>query len=764
MSESSSSNKEINDQEENQRLIDLCTLKLEKDPANQKALLLRANLYIKMSLFSLARKDLTDLQSNPVLSSTIYYLLGFISKEEGDYEDSIQQLTKAIEADDNNVNAIFLRAAVNNTIGKFNEAIDDYYLALERDSKKSTRKNIFRNIEKILGIRNPSEDDLENPNVNQFTTKGSDTIDNEISKGLHDVFRKNNQLVPRKNIFSETDLGNSTRRGTEILSNLGLKSSVIGDEVVKRRLSDFGSERDELIMGDNKLISLNLNTLGNEEDEKISPIHSNKKEIKYIEDLSGKFSSSSNSSEDENEESKKRTKGQILNISVASIESPDRQLKSPTRKRNKNENVPETFTEGNKVSSEEDVYVTQGLVARKMGNYKLSLEQFTKAIAINPRCFKAFFNRAFTYNLMKNYSQAIADYTTANSINSKSPYAYYNRGIIYSKIEEFSKALEDFTVAIRLLPSRSEFFYNRACCYKKLKDYQKALKDFSKYISTHKSSYDAFFYRGICYEYLNMLREALADFETATMLSPKQIPPYYHIANIYSILNNNEKAIESLKTILNINPNKSLAYHNIGLLYTKCGMLDEAITYFNKSIEKGPNNSVYYHNRSCAYELIGDIDQAIEDLSSAIKLDGEKAIYYNGRAFLYFKEKKYAQAIEDYTSALKIEPNNTVAYINRGVVYVAMGEFEKGIQDYNSAIEISKEEPKGYYHRAIAYEKIKGCIDKAIEDYNTVIALEPMNANAYMRRGICYENKGDVEKSYQDYEKSLLIDKILTKQ
>ena len=62
--------------------------------------------------------------------------MGCIYEKKGEFEKSIASFNKAIEADPNNVNALFSRGAVHNMSGNYQKAIDDYYLALEVDSKK----------------------------------------------------------------------------------------------------------------------------------------------------------------------------------------------------------------------------------------------------------------------------------------------------------------------------------------------------------------------------------------------------------------------------------------------------------------------------------------------------------------------------------------------------------------------------------------------------------------------------------------------------
>ena len=156
----------LSSEEENKRLIDICTRKLEKEPNSKKALLLRSNLYIETSQLISAEKDLTTLVNDSLLGSTACYLLGIIYKKQNNLEKSKQYLTISIQKDSNNVNALFLRGAILNLQGKFQEAINDYYLALEKDSLKNTRKNIYKNIEKILGS-NGFEENNESISTNQ---------------------------------------------------------------------------------------------------------------------------------------------------------------------------------------------------------------------------------------------------------------------------------------------------------------------------------------------------------------------------------------------------------------------------------------------------------------------------------------------------------------------------------------------------------------------------------------------------------------------
>ena len=136
----------MNSSENNQRLLAICSKKIEKNPYNIKALLLRSSIYIKLNDYSRAEADIFKIiQQNPNISIT-YFLLGIISKNKKDFQQSLFYFSKTIEIDPNNINALYFRAAIYNELGFFKKAIEDYYLALEKDSMKTNNKSTYKSI------------------------------------------------------------------------------------------------------------------------------------------------------------------------------------------------------------------------------------------------------------------------------------------------------------------------------------------------------------------------------------------------------------------------------------------------------------------------------------------------------------------------------------------------------------------------------------------------------------------------------------------
>ena len=66
-----------------------------------------------------------------------------------------------------------------------------------------------------------------------------------------------------------------------------------------------------------------------------------------------------------------------------------------------------------------------------------AIQDFTKAIEINPQFFGAYNNLGIAYSGIKQFDQAIKVYTKSIEINPQNANAYHNRANAYSKLNEY---------------------------------------------------------------------------------------------------------------------------------------------------------------------------------------------------------------------------------------------------------------------------------------------------------------------------------------
>lgn len=132
-------------------------------------------------------------------------------------------------------------------------------------------------------------------------------------------------------------------------------------------------------------------------------------------------------------------------------------------------------------------YCYKGTFKIKLGDNKGAIEDFTKAIELNPNDAEAYGNRGIAKVNLRDNIGAIKDFTKAIELNPNAKEAYSNRGIAKvnlgdnkGAIEDLTKAIEDYTKAIELNPNDAKIYYNRGIAKNILGDNKDAIEDFTK--------------------------------------------------------------------------------------------------------------------------------------------------------------------------------------------------------------------------------------------------------------------------------------------
>lgn len=91
-----------------------------------------------------------------------------------------------------------------------------------------------------------------------------------------------------------------------------------------------------------------------------------------------------------------------------------------------------------------DDYYNLGIYEAKQGNHEKAIEYFSKAIEKNPKDNNAYFNRAYSQQLLGGKeSKVIADYSKSLKLNPNDNEAYMNRGIIFMEEGKIDHAISD---------------------------------------------------------------------------------------------------------------------------------------------------------------------------------------------------------------------------------------------------------------------------------------------------------------------------------
>lgn len=111
----------------------------------------------------------------------------------------------------------------------------------------------------------------------------------------------------------------------------------------------------------------------------------------------------------------------------------------------------------------------EGNKAFKEKHFALAIDNYTKAIELNPSSAVYYSNRAFAHMKLESYGATIADATKAIELDARFIKAYYRRGDANFALSKFKQSLKDFRVASKLAPSDPDLKKKLAECEKQVK-------------------------------------------------------------------------------------------------------------------------------------------------------------------------------------------------------------------------------------------------------------------------------------------------------
>jgi tetratricopeptide (TPR) repeat protein len=101
-------------------------------------------------------------------------------------------------------------------------------------------------------------------------------------------------------------------------------------------------------------------------------------------------------------------------------------------------------------SKPELTHTNQGTTYSKKGKYKEAIQEYDKAIEINPSYAIAYYNRSVAYTKTGQYDRAINDCNTVLQLDPKHANSYYTRGVSYWHLGSQNQAVKDLQAAAKL--------------------------------------------------------------------------------------------------------------------------------------------------------------------------------------------------------------------------------------------------------------------------------------------------------------------------
>ncbi len=228
-------------------------------------------------------------------------------------------------------------------------------------------------------------------------------------------------------------------------------------------------------------------------------------------------------------------------------------------------------------------YITQGIDKSQQGNSKGALDDFTKAIQIDPQNDVAYVQRGKVRFDLGDDKGALKDCDQAVVINPRSSQAYNDRGNIRAAMGNEQGAIQDYTQAIAVDPQLAKAYLNRCLSRSNLNNQKGAIEDCTRAIQLKPNYAFAYQNRGLARRRNGDIQGAIEDYNIGIRMNPQDADPYYNRGLARADLGEKHGALEDFSEAIRLNPTHALAYYDRGIVRVGMGDRRGAIEDFQQS-------------------------------------------------------------------------------------------------------------------------------------------------------------------------------------
>jgi putative PEP-CTERM system TPR-repeat lipoprotein len=352
-------------------------------------------------------------------------------------------------------------------------------------------------------------------------------------------------------------------------------------------------------------------------------------------------------------------------------------------------------------------YFFLGLSYYGLEQYELALNQFQKALDINPDFERARTLVAVTLLKQGRFDDAITEIRKVVSRNPRNAYAYnilgsallargdYDDGMVaLNRATEIDPELADahlkkglFQLSqgeaiagesdlIRAVEAAPEVLNSRLLLvthYLRQKDYSAAIDSLNEGLSNDKS--DALLYNYLAAAFFAQKKndQAIAALESAIQVNPEYLTPYFNLAAFYASQSKYDAAIAQYRSVLAIDSKNLRSLLSLASIYNVMGDDTAEAETFRQleatATEKGLVAAVQYKLRN------NQFDEALEAIDAGLTLHSSSAQLLEAKGFLLIQQKRYDDAALAFTQLSGVAPEKGNTFLVQ--LYLIQGQTKK---------------------------------------------------------------------------------------
>jgi tetratricopeptide (TPR) repeat protein len=269
------------------------------------------------------------------------------------------------------------------------------------------------------------------------------------------------------------------------------------------------------------------------------------------------------------------------------------------------------------------VYLNLSLAYSKIKNYDLALNYLNIATEISPKYIEAWTEKANVLNSLNRNQEALSVINSALKI-ANGPKIQITKGIILISLEREKDALFCFKKALELDKNSVEAWNQSGLVLIKLEEYDAALNSFNNAIYCEQDNFEALLNKGLCLNFQKKYKEALETWNHLNTIFPINKYVLTNIGVALTNLNRSEDSIPFYDEVIEIDPELSDAYANKGEALNILKEYEEANENFKKAFYINKNMPLAHLNYAFTNFMLNELESAWTEYEWRWKIDTKR--------------------------------------------------------------------------------------------------------------------------------------------
>jgi protein O-GlcNAc transferase len=244
------------------------------------------------------------------------------------------------------------------------------------------------------------------------------------------------------------------------------------------------------------------------------------------------------------------------------------------------------------------------------GHLDAALDDYERALTLDPACFPALFNRGSLLLRADRSAEALECFDHALALGQVSAAVHLARGNALSAMGRHSAALESFAAAIRLDPAAPLPYCNLGNALLALERAEEALTSLDRALELAPGNALVCYNRGNALLALKRYAEALGDFNGAVTADPQFAHAWYNRGSTLTELRRYDEAVASFDRVLALAPDFAAAYNNRGVALLALKRQPDALVDFERALRLKPGYEGALENMGNAFHDLRRYEEA----------------------------------------------------------------------------------------------------------------------------------------------------------